>query len=529
MDTVLRMTNITKRFGHIAALDGVDFNLKRGEIHALLGINGAGKSTLIKILSGIYSKDGGEIEIAGKKVELGSPRASIAEKIATVQQHPELVGDFTGYENIFLGQECSKPGLFRKIDKAKLRLRAREILGNVPVEIDLSMPVSQMPAVDREIVAILHALRQEDIRILILDEPTSTLTEREKESLFRLMRDLKQSGIAIIYITHRLEEVFEIADRFTIFRAGRSIAHFTNQEAREKGVSIPLLMLDRPPDTLFPPKNDRAQNKNSKNNDDHDNVMEVKELGREGQFENINFVLRKGSICGIYGLVGSGVDALSKTLFGALKPDHGEICFRGKKITLKNPAHALDQGIFLVPGDRRQEGLVMGQDVIFNTVLANLDRASRLKLILRFGQNHQTTADLARNVDLQPLDLKRSSRFFSGGNQQKIVIAKGLYRQAEVYIFVEPTVGVDIGARAKIYLLMRALSKQAAVLIISSDCDEVYGVADETLALYKGRPVGKMSQTLSRNQLLAAGVMGKLPQESQGCEGDMSGEGSYEY
>ncbi|KQT52451.1 MULTISPECIES: sugar ABC transporter ATP-binding protein [unclassified Aureimonas] len=499
MARILDMRGIAKRFGTVQALGGVDFQLEAGEIHALLGINGAGKSTLIKILSGVYTKDEGTIEIAGAEVQLGTPRAAIEAGIATVQQHPELVPDCTGVENIFLGHEGRKPGLFARIDRGAMRDAADRLLQRFPIEIDLDQRVGEMPAVDREIVAILHALRHDDIKVLILDEPTSTLTEREKASLFQLMRALQAAGIAIIYITHRLEEVFEIADRFTVFRGGRNVATFTSREALETNVSIPELMLDEAAGELFPVRDGKPEG---------EVLLEASGLGRSGHFSGVDFQLRRGEILGVFGLVGSGVDELSKVLFGAMRPDEGTIRVKGRDVRFSGPHDALKAGIFLVPGDRRAEGLTMTKDVVFNTTVAHLGKASGLSGLLRFSRNRRDAEALARDVGLQPLQLDRPVSAFSGGNQQKIVIAKGLFRTSDIYIFVEPTVGVDIGARAKLYALMRELSRRAGVIVMSSDCDEVHGLADRVMALYKGRPVRPDATDTTRDQLLAAGIMG---------------------
>lgn len=499
MATVLNMRKIEKRFGVVKALDDVDFALEAGEIHALLGVNGAGKSTLIKILSGVYSKDAGAIEIAGEPVDLGSPAAAIACGIASVQQHPELVDDFTGVQNIFLGEEAHRPSLFGRIDRKALRGAAQKLLKRFPIEVDLDQRVGEMAAVDREIIAILHALRRDDIRILILDEPTSTLTEREKASLFQLMRTLQATGIAIIYITHRLEEVFQIADRFTVFRGGRNVGTHAVADVERLGVSIPELMLDEKPGDIYPERTGRTDGKV---------LLQVEGLSKRSHFNNVSFEVREGEIVGIFGLIGSGVDELSKTLFGVIRPDAGHMTLAGHAVQLKGPHDALNRGMFLVPGDRRTEGLTMTEDVTFNTTLAHLDKASSLGGLLRFGKNRRLAGDLAEKVGLQPMKLDRPVSAFSGGNQQKVVIAKGLFRSAQVYIFVEPTVGVDIGARAKLYTLMRELSEKAAVLVISSDCDEVHGVADRTLALYRGNPVSLPAFAASRDQLMAADIMG---------------------
>jgi ABC-type sugar transport system ATPase subunit len=498
---ILSVRGLDKRFGPVAALASVDFALEAAEIHALLGVNGAGKSTFVKILSGVYLKDAGSIAINGAAVEFSGERDAISAGITSVQQHPELIGDLSGYENIFLGQETDKPGLFRRIDHPMMRRRAQSLLERFAIAIDLTAPVSSLQPVEKEIIAILHALYRSDMKVLILDEPTSTLTRVEKVKLFELMRSLKASGVAIIYIPHRLEEVFEVADRFTVFRAGRNVATFTAEEASRRQISIPRLMLEGELGDLYPPK--RAQPPGEM-------LLEVASLTDAKAYHAVSFHLRRGEILGIFGLVGSGIDELAKTLFGVTKPISGEIRLKSKRVVLSGARDALRRGIFLVPGDRRAEGLVLTRNVTFNVTLANLGRASWFGGLLRFGRNRRLTADLAERIDLNPPHLWRIASKFSGGNQQKIVVAKGLFRQAETYIFVEPTIGVDIGARAKLYALIRELSKKAGVIVLSSDCDEVYGLSDRVMALYKGRVPADGGVPVTRDQLLSAGIMGAI-------------------
>lgn len=500
MPKTLEMTGIEKRFGPVTALDNVDFDVERGEIHALLGVNGAGKSTLIKILSGIYVADSGTIAIDGQPCAIGSPADAIGYGIASVQQHPELVSDFTGYENIFLGQEATSKGLFKHLNRDMMRNKAEELLKRLPVEIDLGARIESLAGVEKEIVAVLHALKQENVKILILDEPTSTLTRVEKIQLFKMMNLLKDSGVSIIYITHRLEEVFEIADRFTVFRGGKTIATLTADEAQKSEISIPQLMLQEEMGELYP---DKALAPSTA-----DPAIEARDITVPGVFSDISFDARPGEILGIYGLVGSGIDEIAKTLFGAIQPTSGELVLNGTRTKIRNPKEALRLGIFLVPGDRRSEGLVLTDDVTFNTTLANLDRASWLGGILRFGKNKKTVEGLSGRVELTPPALNRAASAFSGGNQQKIVIAKGLYRQADIYIFVEPTVGVDVGARSTLYGLIRELSQTSTVIVMSSDCDEVFGLGDRVSAVYRGRMVMPPSAGVTRDELLAGGIMG---------------------
>lgn len=494
-------TAVSKHFGPVAALSEVDFVLDPGEVHALLGVNGAGKSTFIKIISGVYTRDSGSIQVDGQEVELNTPHDAIRHGIAAVQQHPELVADLSGYENIFLGREVERAHAFSRIDRKGLKSKGEKLLARFPVDIDLSRPVGDMSAVEREIVAILQALAGDHIRILILDEPTSTLTEVEKAILFRLMRALRANGISILYITHRLEEVMEIADRFSVFRGGRRIATMTAAQAKEKNLSLAELMLGETLDAVFPEKGAPA--------DLGTTVFEVTRLSHGRIFQNVDFSVRRGEILGIFGLVGSGIDELSKALFGAIKPDGGSMALEGSAYAPRTPAAALKAGVFLVPGDRRVEGLALTQSSIFNITMANLTRASGFMGLLRRSLNRRKSEEFAARVSLSPPDLRMPVSGFSGGNQQKIVVAKGLFSDAELYIFVEPTVGVDIGARAKLYALMRELSRTAGVIVMSTDCDEVHGISDRAIAMYKGRQVSLNEEKPSRNQLLMAGIMGE--------------------
>ena len=491
---------VSKRFGPVTALADVDFTLMPGEIHALLGINGAGKSTFIKILSGIFQKDGGTITVAGKEVHFRSPEDAIRAGVATVQQHPELVGDMTGFDNIFLGRETEAGGIFGRIDRTALEARAAALLKRFPIEIDLAQPLARMSPVQREAVAILQALALDHIRVLILDEPTSTLTEVERADLFKMMQMLRAQGISIIYITHHLEEVFEIADTFSVFRGGRTVARMSADQARREGVSLATMMLGEALGGVFPPRSQTAPNPEIS--------FSARNLSAARAFKDVSFDLRQGEILGIFGLVGSGLDELSKALFGALPLTSGSLQLEGRAIVPKSPAEALAAGLFLVPGDRRSEGLTLSRDALFNVPLANLARATAGRWILQRRKIRADAGDLTRRVALHPATLDLPASGYSGGNQQKIVLAKGLYAKAKVYIFVEPTIGVDIGARAKIYALMRDLAQNAAVIVMSSDCDEVHGTADRSIALYKGRQVPAPQTPYSRDELLMAGILG---------------------
>ena len=501
-DPVLTTMGLTKRFGPVQALSEVDFTLERGELHALLGVNGAGKSTFIKVLSGVYTRDAGVVTVDGRSVDFRTPADAIASGIAAVQQHPELVPDLNGYENIFLGREGARRGLLSRVDPEELKRRGDELLARFPIAIDLGRPVGGLSAVVREIVAVLQALSRTGIRVLILDEPTSTLTEVEKVALFRMIATLKSSGIAIIYITHRLEEVLQVADRLTVFRGGRLIATKVVAEAASQRLSLAELMLGESVGHVFPPK--RAAP-----GDGEPILFEVDGLRSAGRFDDVRFSVRRGEIVGIFGLVGSGLDELSKAMFGVMPADGGQIRVEGRPVAVTSPQRALEAGLFLVPGDRRSEGLTLARSTIFNTTIAKLGKASTPFGLLRWRANRRRTRALADQVALTPPLLDRPVAGFSGGNQQKIVVAKGLFTEAKVYLFVEPTIGVDIGARAKLYALMRGLADKAAVVVMSTDCDEVFGLVDRSFALYKGRQVSAPSASIGREQLLTAGMMGR--------------------
>ncbi|MCP4398211.1 MAG: sugar ABC transporter ATP-binding protein [bacterium] len=494
----LYMQSIVKEFPGVKALDGVDFALQPGEVHALLGINGAGKSTLIKILSGVYQKDGGEIFMDGQSIEIANPQEAIKHGIATVYQDPHMVPSFTGYENIFLGYESEKTGLFPRINRKQLRKKAEQLLQRFPVEIDLNKPVAQLEAVEKEIVAVLRALSR-DMSILVLDEPTSILTEHETTVLFELINILKERDVSIIYITHRLEEIEQIADRLTVFRDGKNVATLDVKEHGADHLKIAELMLGKKIDTIYPEKTTTPGA----------DLFSAQKLALNGCFQDVSFTVRQGEILGIFGLVGSGIDDLSKVLFGVFPRTQGEITLHGQTIRLRSPKDAIRQGIFLVPGDRRQEGQIGNEAVSFNVSLSNLKRVSGLLGAITRRKERPAVQTVVDQLGVTPSDIAMNISLLSGGNQQKVVIGKGLFSDGDVYIFEEPTVGVDVGAKAGIYSLIRELSHKTAVIVISSDCEEVFGVSDRVMVMYKGQvTMDKHADDVRLEEMLLYGVTG---------------------
>jgi ribose transport system ATP-binding protein len=495
----LEMRGISKEFPGVKALKGVDFTLKRGEIHALLGTNGAGKSTLIRILSGTYRKDAGTILLDGRPIEIDSPQDAMSCGIATVYQEPQILPSFTGFENIFLGYETASKGIFSKINRRQLREKAERILEMFPLDIDLTKPLGQLGAVDHEIVAILRALSRQ-MSILVLDEPTSILTETEKQVLFRLIAALKERGISIIYISHRLEEMYQVVDRLTIIRDGRNVATLNAKEQGANPLRIAELMLGEKMDAIYPERGHRTE----------EAVFAADGLTLQEKFQEVSFTVRKGQILGVFGLVGSGAEELAKVLFGLFKPTRGRLSLRGREIRLQSTRDAIRKGIFLIPADRRREGLIAAEAMYFNISLAKLEKIAGFLGLIRPRMERRRVTTLIESLAVTPPNVNTRVSTLSGGNQQKIVVCKGLFTEAGVYIFLEPTAGVDVGAKAGIYRVIRELSQNAAVILISSDCEEVYGVSDHILTLFKGQVTMNTDVAkVSLQEMLLLGVQGR--------------------
>jgi len=500
------MKGIKKEFPGVKALDGVDFYLKPGEVHALLGVNGAGKSTLIKILSGVYTKDKGAIFLDGNQIEINSPQDAMDHGITTVYQDPQMIPSFTGYENIFLGFETERKRTFTRIDRKKLHEKAERILERFPVDIDLTRPVLQLTAVEQEIIAILRALSRE-MSVLVLDEPTSILTENEKQVLFGLIHVLKKQAVSIIYISHRLEEIYQIVDRLTIIRDGRNVATLRAKDKDADHMAIAELMLGEKMDQIYPAKGKISG----------EEILSVNGLSLEGRFQDVSFAASKGKILGIFGLVGSGTEELAKVLFGLFPSTKGKIQIHGGEIRFRSAREAIQNGIFLIPGDRRVEGLIDVQPISFNISLASLKRIANFLGLIRRKQEKRETYALVEQLALTPPDVNLKVSFLSGGNQQKVVICKGLFAEAEIYIFFEPTAGVDVGAKTGIYSLIRELSKEAAVILISSDCEEVAGVCDRVMTMFKGKvTMDEDVDRVSPEEILLCGIKERGPDDRYG-------------
>jgi ribose transport system ATP-binding protein len=499
-ETVLQMRGISKKFPGVIALEDVDFSLHTGEVHALLGINGAGKSTLIKILSGVYQLDSGEIYLDGEPVEINNPQKAKELGISTVYQDPQMIPSFTGYENIYLGSESDSRSVFRLVRRRELRKKANKLIEKYPFDVDLNQMVGKLSTIEKESIAILRVLSRENTKILVLDEPTSILSRKEIDILFKQIEILKQHGIAIIYITHRLEEIFQVADRYTVLRDGKNVGTDNVVKGIDKN-QVAEKMLGEKLNKVYPEKSTRQG----------EVLFQIDKLSLNDKFNNINLTLRKGEIVGIYGLVGSGFDELCKALFGILKPDEGKLFINDKEIILRTPIDALENGIFLVPGDRRIEGQILNESVSFNVTLANLENVSSLFGLIRDAKENRDAKGIIDRLNVKTSSAKTLVSKLSGGNQQKVVIGKGIYTNSDIYIFEEPTVGVDVGAKSSIYHLIRELSADKAVIVASSDLEEVYGISDRVLVMYKGSVIiDKPVRQTSLEEMLISGLTGAV-------------------
>jgi ribose transport system ATP-binding protein len=468
---LLQMRGICKRFPGVVALDGVDFDLRRGEVHVLLGENGAGKSTLMKILSGACARDAGEILIDGRPAALGSPREAQALGISTIYQEFNLVPHLTAADNIFLGREPVRgPGVIRGSALVAEAGRLLEMLGT---RIDPRAPVTTLGVAEQQMVEVAKALSL-DARIIIMDEPTSALTESEIDELFAAIGRLTTRGVAIIYISHRMEELARIGQRATVLRDGRYI------DTRPLPAPVPdlvRLMADRDVSEHYPAPTRRRG----------EVILSVENVSRGRRLRDVSFTLHRGEILGVAGLLGAGRTELARVIAGADVADSGQIAFRGHVARLRTPADAIRAGVGLVPEDRKRHGLVLGQSVSANLSLPQLPRLCTAGVVDRKRERSLADRWIGELRVKTPGPATRVLTL-SGGNQQKVVLGKWLASGAEVLIVDEPTRGIDVAAKMEIYTLLDRLAADGAgILMISSDLPEVLGMSDRVMVLYQGR------------------------------------------
>lgn len=494
----LRMTGIAKAFSGVTVLDGVDFELEAGETHALLGGNGAGKSTLMKILEGVYTADGGAIELDGEPVQLGSPQAARRHGIAMIFQEFSLVPTLTVAQNVYLSREArTRTGL---LDDRALERQTGDLLAELGVDIDPRTEVRRLGAASMQLVEIAKALSQ-DARILIMDEPTASLARSEVDALFKIIERLKQRGITIVYITHRLEEVLAIADRVTVLRDGQVVGTRPTSEV-DIGALIELIVGRSVEQALG--RADREVDRSGTP------LLSVRGLSTPSGLEDVDLDLYPGEIVGLAGLMGSGRSELARALFGIDAHTAGQVRLRGEPVKISRPAEAIKRGIVLVPEDRRRQGLVLAHGVERNLTLALLRRLSRGGF-LDDREGSGIAERYVESLGIQTRSLATPVRLLSGGNQQKVVLGKWLATEPDVLILDEPTVGVDIGTRSEIVDLIRSLADQGkAVLVISSELAEVLALADRIVVLREGR----VDRSLGRAEVADEPELHRLVQEA---------------
>ncbi|HAM6182088.1 TPA: sugar ABC transporter ATP-binding protein [Escherichia coli] len=480
-ETFLQMKHITKRFPGVLALNDVQFTLRRGEVHALLGENGAGKSTLMKILSGVYQPDEGEIIFEDKPVSFSDPLSAQNVGITIIHQEFNLFPELTVEENIFIGREFCKKNRWR-LDEKQQRQATIEILQKLNLAIKPDTLVADLTVAQQQMVEIAKAISV-NARILIMDEPTAALTETEIESLFRVTRLLKEQGTGIVYISHRLEELALIADRATVMRDGQYIS--TVDYECVKISDLIAMMVGRDLGNIYPRREAMQQ---------RIPVLEVNGLTRKGVLNDINFTLYRGEILGFAGLMGAGRTELARAIFGADSIDSGTLKLNGKETVIKDISDAIQQGISYLTEDRKKEGLVLNLSVERNIMLGNYPEYSD-----RFGnidsrRCQQTSEEQVKALRIKTPNLEQAALNLSGGNQQKIIIARWVCKDTDILIFDEPTRGIDVGAKLEIYELMnRLVAKGKSIIMISSELPEVLGMCDRILVMRSGRITGELS------------------------------------
>ena len=475
---VLEMKDIVKRYPGVLAVDHGQLTLRPGEVHCLVGENGAGKSTLMKVLAGAIPMDSGEILLSGEPVAITSPHHAQQLGISMIYQEFNLSPFLSVAENIFLGRE-PRLGKTPFINWSKMYQDARDLLGRVRTRLDVRKPVNECSVAQQQIVEIAKALSFR-AKVIVMDEPSATLTEHELKALFDLIRGLKEEGIGMVYISHRLEEIFEIGDRVTVMRDGQYIGTKPVSEVRRE--NIIHMMVGRELKDEFPKEHfDRG-----------DEVLRAEGLSISGAFQDVSLSLHKGEIVGLTGLVGAGRTEVARAIFGADKIEAGQIYLDGKPVTVTSPQDAIRQGIGLLTEDRKSQGLVLGMTVRENTTMANLKELVKFIFVDR-GRERKVTMKYVDDLRIKTPTVEQTTQNLSGGNQQKVVLAKWLFTGCRVLIFDEPTRGIDVGAKVEIYKLMNELVRNGVcILMISSELPEVLGMCDRILVMHEGRLAGAL-------------------------------------
>ena len=498
---LLQMSGIVKEFPGVRALDGVDLDVRAGEVHCLLGQNGAGKSTMIKVLSGFHQPDEGTISWEGQEASFSTPAKAIDHGVATIYQELDLVPHLDVTENVFLGHEVARRGFTLRREAQE---RARDLLARLGhPEIGPTRIVGELSPAKQQIVSMARALSR-DTRLLILDEPSAVLDQEEVHNLFRVIRDLTAEGVAIVYISHRLEEIREIGDRITVLKDGRTVATGL-AVADTPTAELIRLMTGRSIEYVFPPRPETPRDRGAA-------VLEVRDLALPGVFSDVDITVHAGEIVGLAGLVGAGRSEIVETLYGARRSSSGTVTVDGKPLRRGSVRSAVRAGVGLAPEERKSQGLLLDEAVFKNITVSSMKRFARFGF-LDHGEERRRAAELTTSLDVRPEGVTRAARTLSGGNQQKVVLARWLMRECRVLLLDEPTRGVDVGARSEIYQLVRSLADNGvAVVVVSSEIEEVLGLADRVLVVREGAVVHESAATaIDEATVLDLVMEGKVP------------------
>ena len=485
----IEMKGIDKAFGSNQVLNQAGFELRDGEVHALMGENGAGKSTLMKILTGVYTRDAGTVKVDGKEVEYKNPQEAERAGIVFIYQELNVMFDLTVEENLFLGREIKKG--FGVCDKKAMRKKAREVLEMMGVSIDPGELMANLSVGQQQMIEICKALMV-DAKVIIMDEPTAALTQSETEALFQVIQSLRKKGVSMVYISHRMEEIFELCDRITVLRDGQYIGVKNIPETNMN--EIVKMMIGREIGERYPSRQITLGKE----------VIKVTGLTKKGVFHDVNFSVRAGEVLGVSGLMGAGRTEIMQAIFGNLPYEEGTIEIEGKKVTIKNPSQAIANGIGFITEDRKTEGLMLEKSIRENVSLCNLNIISKHS-VLGKGDEKKLSQRAIEDLHIKCFNAEHESGNLSGGNQQKVVLAKWIFTSPKILILDEPTRGVDIGAKKEIYQIINKLAGQGvAVIMVSSELPEVLGMSDRIMVVREGEIRGILSHA-EANQVQSNG------------------------
>lgn len=497
---ILELKDVVKTFGGVTALAGVQFQLKKGEIHALMGENGAGKSTFIKVITGVHQPDSGIMLLEGERITPRNTMDSAKLGIAAIYQHVTAFPDLSVTENIFMGQEIkNKLGMY---DWRQMNQRAKELIEPLSKEIDVTKPMGSLSVAAQQLVEIAKALSR-DARILIMDEPTASLTANECEELYTIAERLRNEGVSIILISHRFEDMYRLATRVTVFRDAQYIGCWdVDKISNQKLIGA---MVGRELDQMYPEKTAKIG----------ETVLKVEHISKEGYFKDISFEVKKGEILALTGLVGAGRTEVCQTIFGIMNPDSGRIVLEGKEVNIKTPVEAFEHGIGLLPENRQSQGLINELPIYQNVSSADMKQFAKGNMLDEKAEI-QKAIELCQKISLKAKDISAPPSSLSGGNQQKVVFAKLLNCSLKVLILDEPTKGIDVGAKYSIYEIMNELAANGyAIIMVSSEMPEVLGMADRIVVMKSGHVTGEFDNKEVTQEMIMAASLGEQRKEAK--------------